>query len=275
MTALAELVAGTGIAPAALAAALAASVLCGAVGTLVVLRRMVALGGGVAHAAFGGIGAALRLGFDPRLGAAAVAVVVAAVLSPLRRDRVERHDALIGVLWAVGMAAGMILIAGASGGEVDVEGALFGDVAAVRASDVAVLAALDLAVLAMFAWRGREIVAVAFDLDHARLRGIPAGLWSFVLNLLVALSVVALLALVGVVLAIALLAIPPLAALRLCRGLRTAMVAAGAIALATTVAGLAIAARWDLPAGPAAVLVAASALGLVHLVPRRSVRPAA
>jgi zinc transport system permease protein len=272
MMAPADLLAATGIAPAAVAAAVAASVLCGAVGTLVVLRRLVALGGGVAHAAFGGIGAAVRLGFDPRLGAAAVAVLVAAVLSPLRRDRLERHDALIGVLWAMGMAAGMILLAGASGGEVDVEGALFGDVATVRMADVAALAVLDLAVLALLAWRGREIVAVAFDLDHARLRGIPAGLWSFVLNLLVALSVVALLALVGVVLAIALLAIPPLAALRLCRGLRSAMVTAAGIALVTTLGGLALAARWDLPAGPAAVLVGAAILGLAHLVPRRPVR---
>jgi len=272
MTTVADLLAPTGIAPEAFAAAVAASVLCGAVGTLVVLRRLVALGGGVAHAAFGGIGAAVRLGFDPRLGAAAVAVVVAAVLAPLRRDRLERHDALIGVLWALGMAAGMILLAGASGGEVDVEGALFGDVAAVRRADVAVLVALDLAVLALFAWRGREIVAVAFDLDHARLRGIPAGLWSFVLNLLVALAVVALLALVGVVLAIALLAIPPLAALRLCRGLRAAMTVAAGIALVTTLGGLALAARWELPAGPVAVLVGAAILGLAHLVPRRAVR---
>lgn len=103
-----------GVPPAALAAALLASLLCGFVGTVVVLRRLVALGGGIAHAAFGGVGLALLLGFDPRLGAAGVAALAAAALAPLRSERLARLDAAIGVLWAVGMATGMLLLAGAS-----------------------------------------------------------------------------------------------------------------------------------------------------------------
>ncbi len=268
-----ELAAALGIAPDALWAALAASLLCGLVGTLVVLRRLVALGGGVAHAAFGGIGAALRLGVEPRLGAAAVAVLTAAVLAPLRRDRLERNDAAIGVLWAVGMAAGMLLVAGAdvgSAGAVDLEGVLFGDISAVRPVDLQAIWVLDAVAIGVFALAGRRLVATAFDPDQAELQGVRTGLYGFTLLLLVALSVVALLSLVGVVLAVALLAIPPLIALRLCRGLWTAMAAAALAALLVSVAGLALAARFELPAGPAIVLVAAAVLGLVQLAPRRS-----
>lgn len=269
-----ELALWLGIDPAALGAALGASVLCGLVGTLVVLRRLVALGGGVAHAAFGGIGVALRLGVEPRLGATAVAVLTAAVLAPLRRDRLERNDAAIGVLWAVGMAVGMLLVAGSSGGEVDIEGVLFGDIAAVRAADLVALWALVGLVAVLFALFGRELVATAFDAEHAELQGVRTGLFSFVLLLLVALSVVALLALVGVVLAVALLAIPPLVALRIWRGLAAAMAGAGVTALVVSVGGLVLAARAGLPAGPAIVLVGAAALGLAQFVPRRPQRAA-
>ena len=124
--------AALGVPPAALAAALLASLLCGFVGTVVVLRRLVALGGGIAHAAFGGVGLALLLGFDPRLGAAGVAALAAAALSPLRSERLARLDAAIGVLWAVGMATGMLLLSGAAHSDLDVESILFGDLMKVR-----------------------------------------------------------------------------------------------------------------------------------------------
>ena len=263
-----------GTSPDALAAAVLASVLCAWVGTFVVLRRLVALGGGIAHAAFGGIGLALAAGFDPRLGAAGVAVTAAAALAPVRRERLERQDAAIGVLWAVGMAVGMLLLARGPVADADVEGILFGDIERVRGADLVALAALDVVVLLLFAAAGRALVATAFDPEHARLRGLPVGALSFVLLLMVALAVVALLSLVGVVLGIALLAIPPLAALRLWRGLGAAIAGAGAIALAVSVGGLAVAARVGLPAGPTIVLLGAAVLGLAHLVPRRPRRPA-
>ena len=248
-----------------------ASVLSGLVGTVVVLRRLVSLGGGIAHAAFGGVGLALVAGLDPRLGGAAVAVAAAAALAPLGRERLLRQDAVIGVLWAIGMAVGMLLVSGA-GGDHEVEELLFGDLARVRGEDLWILAAIDLAVLAAFALFGRELAATAFDEEHARLRGLPVGWVSFGLLLAVALAVVALLSLVGVVLAIAMLAIPPLVAIRLFRSL-PAIVAAGAlVAFAMSAAGLAAAARLALPAGSAIILAGGLLLGLVQLAPRRAVR---
>jgi zinc transport system permease protein len=199
-------------------------------------------------------------------------VAAAAALAPVRRERLELQDAAIGVLWAVGMAVGVLLLARGPVADADVESILFGDIASVRAADLSALAVLDLAVLAAFALAGRALVATAFDAEHARLRGLPVGALSFGLLLMVALSVVALLALVGVALGIALLAIPPLAALRLWRGLGAAIAGAGAIALATSVGGLALAARAGLPAGPTIVLLGAAVLGFAHLAPRRALR---
>lgn len=265
--------AALGVTPAALAAAMLASLLCGFVGTVVVLRRLVALGGGIAHAAFGGVGLAMLLGFDPRLGAGAVAVFAAAALSPLRRERLAHQDAAIGVLWAVGMAVGMLLLSGTAHGDMDVEAILFGDLAQVRSQDLAALAALVFAMIGGLLLFGRELVATAFDDEHAELQGLPVGALSFVLLLIVALSVVALLTLVGIVLAIALLAIPPLVALRLFRSLPAIVAGGCAVGLLITVGGLALAARLATPAGPTIILLGGLVLGLVYLVPLRTLHP--
>ena len=272
-TLFASAAAALGVTPAALAAAMLASLLCGFVGTVVVLRRLVALGGGIAHAAFGGVGLAMLLGFDPRLGAGAVAVFAAAALSPLRRERLAHQDAAIGVLWAVGMAVGMLLLSGTAHGDMDVEAILFGDLAQVRSQDLAALAALVFAMIGGLLLFGRELVATAFDDEHAELQGLPVGALSFVLLQIVALSVVALLTLVGIVLAIALLAIPPLVALRLFRSLPAIVAGGCAVGLLITVGGLALAARLATPAGPTIILLGGLVLGLVHLVPHRTLHP--
>lgn len=261
-----------GVSPEALGAALLASLLCGFVGTVVVLRRLVALGGGIAHAAFGGVGMALLLGFDPRLGAAGVAALAAALLAPLRTDRLVRLDAAIGVLWAVGMAVGMLLLSGASHGDLDVEAILFGDLAEVRPTDLALLGGFVLLVIGMLVLFGREFVATAFDDEHARLQGLPVGVLSFLLLLGVALAVVALLSLVGVVLAIALLAIPPLVALRLFRSLPAIVAGGCTVGFITTVGGLAVAARTASPPGPTIILLGGALLAGAYLLPRRRLR---
>lgn len=248
-----------------------ASILSGLVGTIVVLRRLVSLGGGIAHAAFGGVGLALAAGLDPRLGAAAVAVGAAAVLAPLGKERIARQDAVIGVLWAVGMAAGMLLVSGASGDQ-EIEALLFGDLESVRESDLVLLGGWVLLVAAAIALFRRGLAATAFDDEHARLRGLPVGGLSFALLLVVALSVVALLSLVGIVLAIALLAIPPLIALRLFRSLPAIVLGSIAIAFLFSLAGLALGHRFHLPAGPAIILVGGLLLLLVQLAPRKKLR---
>ena len=243
-----------------------ASVLSGLVGTVVVLRRLVALGGGIAHAAFGGVGLALYAGFDPRIGAAAVAVGAAAVLAPLGKEKIARQDAFIGVLWAVGMAIGMLLVSGA-GGDHSVEELLFGDLGSTGRGDLLVLASLVAVVVLTMLLLRRELAATAFDDEHARLRGLPVGWLSFALLLQVALSLVALLSLVGIVLAIALLAIPPLVALRLFRSLPTIVGGGMGIAFVLSVGGVAIARQTDLPAGPAIILLGGALLALSRFVP--------
>ncbi|MBP1642711.1 MAG: hypothetical protein H6Q03_1380 [Acidobacteria bacterium] len=256
----------------ALVAALLASVLCGVVGTLVVLKRLVSIAGGVAHAAFGGLGVAYWAGADPRLGALAVAALSAVGLGFLDRERVRRLDAAIGVLWAVGMAVGLVFLHWTPGYAPDLLAYLFGNILLLTPSDLALAAAAVAAVLVLLAWRGRELVAVAFDEEAARLQGLPTRAYGILLLMLAAVSVVVLLQLVGIVLAVALLTLPPLIALRLARSIAGVVVAATAVCLALTVGGLLLSFALDLPSGPVMVLSGAVALAAAQLVPRRSTR---
>jgi zinc transport system permease protein len=253
----------------AVVAAALASVLCGVVGTLVVLKRMVSISGGVAHAAFGGLGAAYHYGVDPRLGAAAVALLAAAGLGTLDGERARRQDAAIGVMWALGMAIGLVFLHLTPGYAPNLMAFLFGDILTVRRSDLLIAGVATAAVLALFGWLRDDLVAVAFDEENARLQGLPVRLFGTLLLALVGLSVVVLLQLVGIVLAVALLTIPPLAALRLARSLAGVVVVAIAIGLFATEGGLALSYALDLPAGPVMVLLGAALLGVTRLLPVR------
>lgn len=259
----------------ALMAGVLASVLCGVVGTFVVLKRMVAISGGVAHAAFGGLGAAYWAGLDPRLGAVAVAAASAVGLGIVDGRRARGQDAAIGVLWAVGMAVGLVFVHLTPGYAPNLLGFLFGNILMVSPTDLWIAAGADVAVLLLFTLFGKEMVAVAFDEECARLQGVPVRLFSILLLLLVALSVVVLLQLVGIVLVIALLTIPPLVAQRLARSLAATVATSIAVGLVLTVGGLLLSYRLDLPSGPTMVLLGAVALGLVQLRRPRAVRPAA
>ncbi len=259
----------------ALIAGMLASVLCGVVGTFVVLKRMVSISGGVAHAAFGGLGAAYWAGLDPRLGAVAVAAASAVGLGILDGRRARGQDAAIGVLWAVGMAVGLVFLHLTPGYAPNLLGFLFGNILMVSTADLWIAAGADAAVLLLFALYGKEMVAVAFDEECARLQGVPVRLFSILLLLLVALSVVVLLQLVGIVLVIALLTIPPLVAQRLARSLAATVATSIGVGLMLTVGGLLISYRLDLPSGPTMVLLGAVALGLVQLRRPGAVRPAA
>ena len=241
----------------ALAASILASVLCGVVGTFVVVKRLVFISGGISHAAFGGLGICLFLGIDPRLGAAAVAVGSALVLSRVEESRSGSRDATIGLLWAVGMAVGVVFLARAPGYAPNLMSYLFGNVLAVSPGDVGLTLALAASVLLLLAAFSKELVAVAFDEPFAQVQGVRVGAFRTLLLVMVALSVVFLIQLVGIILVIALLTIPPLAALRLARSFPGVILTSMAVGLVMTVGGLALSYAWDVPSGATMVLLGA------------------
>ena len=252
----------------ALYAGLLASVLCGVVGTFVVVKRLVFLGGGISHAAFGGLGICYHYGVEPRLGAAAVAVVSALALG-VGRDaggggaRSRSADSVIGVLWAVGMALGIVFINSTPGYAPNLMTYLFGNILTVRRSDVLLTLGLVAVVLVLLALYFKELVAVAFDEEFAAVQGVPVDAVRILLLVVTALAVVFLIQLVGIILVMALLTIPPMVSLMLVRSFGAVMLLSTVLGAVMTVGGLVLSYLVDVPSGPAIVLLGAVMLGVV------------
>lgn len=198
-----------------LVGSLLACIACGAVGPLVVSRRIVFLAGAIAHIALGGIGAAIylrhHLGWEwlqPLHGATIAALAAAVVLALVHHHVQTQLDSLIGALWSVGMAAGIVLIKLTPGYHVEVMSYLFGNLSVIGWDDVALLAALDAVIVGLLLIGYKRIVAVGLDPEQAQLQGVSVLATNLLLLVLVALTVVALTRIVGLILVIALLALP-------------------------------------------------------------------
>jgi zinc transport system permease protein len=247
----------------AVAAGVLASLLCGVIGTFVVVKRLAFTSGGISHAAFGGMGLAHFLGFAPLAGAVGAAVACSLALGLLGSERFRSHDAMIGVLWSAGMALGIVFIRLTPGYAPDLMSYLFGDILTVTSRDLAIAAALNLCVLAVVALLFKDLVAVAFDEPFAAVQGLPVRSLFTGLLVLTALSIVVLIQVVGIILVMALLTIPPLLALRIAKSFVGLMAWSVVASLALTLCGLALSYRYDLPSGPAIILLGAAVLAAV------------
>mgnify|MGYP001590829426 CR=1 FL=1 len=253
----------------ALAAGLVSAVGCGVVGSLVVVRRITFLAGGIAHAVLGGMGVALWLGQDPITGAAVSAVLAALLIGWIGLKARQREDMLIGSVWAIGMAIGIVAIAHTPGYSTDLMTYLLGNLLMVTREQVWAMAVLDLLMLGVLAALYRPLVATVFDEEFARVRGLPTTALYLGLLVVVALAVVVLVQAVGLVLVMALLTLPAATALLWAASVGRLMLGATAVAALVIVSGLGVAFETDSPAGATIVLCAAAlylaALGLKWL----------
>jgi len=242
----------------AFAAGLLVSIAAGFIGTFIVVNRMVFLAGGIAHSAYGGIGLSIYFGFSMLLGASLFAVASALLMAWLTYGSKRRPDTIIGVIWALGMAIGIIFIDLTPGYNVDLMSYLFGSILAVPYEDLYFMAALDAVIIFLTLLFYKPFLALSYDPEFARLRGIPVRFFYFLLLCLAALTVVIAIRVVGLIMVIALLTIPTYIAEHLSRSLLGMMLNATLLAALFTVGGLLLAYFYDITSG-AAIIVTASA----------------
>jgi len=258
----------------ALVAGVLASIGCGLVGPYVVVKRIGYLAGGIAHAVLGAVGLAVFVGADPLLGALIGSIAVALIVGMVSLRLHGQEDMVIAALWAGGMAAGIVLMAEVPGYQVSLKTYLFGNILLVTPFDLWLMAGLDLVLAGLVGIFYRQFLAVCFDEEFARLRGIRVTAFYLLLLCLVALTIVLLIQVVGLILVIALLSLPAAAASLWTRSLVAMMAVATGIGLVATTGGLALSYEPDLPAGSVIVLVtvllyaAAMALRRWHDRPR-------
>lgn len=241
-----------------LVAVLLASIAAGIVGTLAVSHRMVSLGGGLAHAAYGGVGLAFLLGWAPLPVALVFTLAVALLMAYLIEHSPERSDTLIGVVWAMGMAFGILCIDLSRNYAGDLMSVLFGSLLAIPRQDLVALALLD-AVLALAVWRfRRELLALAVDPEFAEVAGFPVRAFRIGLLSVLSLAVVLLMRVTGLVLLVAFLSIPGALAVRWSRSMGRATWTAIGLSLVFGLAGLALSWTFDLSTGACIIAVAGS-----------------
>lgn len=192
----------------ALIGSLLASILCGIIGTYIVTRRLVFISGGLTHASFGGIGLGVYLGFPPILSATIFTVLSAFGVQWLKGRHDMREDSAIAIFWTLGMSIGIICSYLSPAFIPDLSSYLFGNILTINTSDIVWLLALTMVTVAVFAFFLRPIMYVAFDKQFARSQGIAVNLVDYLMMALIALSIVACLRMVGIVLVLSLLTIP-------------------------------------------------------------------
>ncbi|QDU72442.1 metal ABC transporter permease [Mucisphaera calidilacus] len=265
-----------------LLAGVLASVATGVIGPFVITRRIVFLSGAIAHMALAGIGGVIFLRhlfpealvwLSPLHGAVVVALGAAVLLGVVHERVAERMDTLIGAMWAVGMALGLMLIKFTPGYHTELMSYLFGNIVYVTWSDVGLIAVLDGVILLVTALYYKQILAVCVDAQQAELRGVPVLRTQIILLCLVALTVITLIQIVGLILVLALLTLPAATAAHRLHRLSAIIPAATVIGLVvTTVPRVAV---YDLTVNGAsispepAIVLSAAGLYLLSVVLRR------
>jgi len=243
----------------ALAAGILASITCGIIGTLVVVNRIVFLAGGVAHAAYGGIGLAFYFRWPYMAGTLGFSLVSAMIMAGVTLKNKERSDTIIGVIWALGMALGIILLDLTPGYNTDLMSYLFGSILTVPWSDIRLMAIMCAVIILVTGFFYNDFLAISYDAEYARLRGIPVGIFHFLLLGLISVSVVMVIRVVGLIMVIAMLTIPPYIAEKYSGSLLTMMLLSSLLSCVFTVSGLWISYTWNLTAGACIILTGGAA----------------
>jgi zinc transport system permease protein len=186
-----------------------ASITAGLAGTYVVSKRMVFLSGGITHASFGGIGIGYFMGINPVIGAAVFGILSALGVEYLSVKQKIREDSAIGILWAFGMAIGIIFIYMTPGYTPNLMSYLFGSILTVTNADIIALGTMSLVLIVYFGIFYRTILYISFDEVYARTYSSYVDIFKYLTTSLIALTIVLNIRMAGVILVISLLTIPP------------------------------------------------------------------
>jgi len=238
------------------------SIICGIIGTLIVVNRLVFLAGGIAHSAYGGIGLAFFFGWPYMVGAIGFSFVVAMIMARVSLRAKERADTIVGVLWAMGMASGILLLDMTPGYNVDLMSYLFGSILSVPRSDLVAMVAIGGIIVLLVSYFFKDILAMSYDEEFAQIRGIPVKSLYYMLIGMVAITVVMVVQVVGLILVIALLTIPPSISEKYTKSLLKMMCCSCLLGMAFTTGGLWLSYAFDMTSGAAIIFLA----GMVYFL---------
>lgn len=240
-------------------ASILASIVCGIVGTYVVVKRIVFISGGISHTAYGGIGLGYFLGFNPLFGAIGFSILTAGFLSVMRKKKSQHEDTIIGIMWAFGMAVGILFVNLTPGYSSNLMSYLFGNILTVPKSEIYMMLILDFVIVLLVAVFFKEFQAITFDEEYSRTLGLPVDKLYLLLLIIIALTTVLLIKLVGIILVVALLSIPSAISIKFVKSLKQMMIMSVLLGLVFTLSGLFLSYYLNLSSG--AVIIMTSSAG--------------
>ncbi len=246
----------------AIMAGLLAAIACGIVGVYVVVKRIVFISGGIAHASFGGIGLGYFLGINPIIGALVFSLASGLAIHGITRKSRLPADTAIGILWAIGMALGIIFINLTPGYAPDLMSYLFGNILTVPMSDILLMLALDVVIIGIVIALFKEYLILSFDEEYATAVGMPVEKLYLLLLAMIALTVVVLIRVVGMILVIALLTFPAAMAQLLTFNMKKMMLLSVIFGFCFTLGGLWLSYVLKLPSGATIILLSGLVLAL-------------
>jgi zinc transport system permease protein len=256
----------------ALLASLLASITCGIIGTYIVSRRIVFISGGITHASFGGIGMGYYLGFDPIFGAVLFGIFSALGIEFFTRKADLREDSAIAMLWALGMALGIIFIFLTPGYAPNLMSYLFGNILTVSYTDLIFLTLLTIGIAAFFILFYRMILFISFDEEYALTNNTPVRLFNMILICLVALTIVLNIRVVGIILVMSLLTIPQAISNLFTRYFHKMIFLSIHFGFVGSLSGLIFSYIYDIPSGAAIIfaLVLMYGIAKIYFVTRKA-----
>lgn len=249
----------------ALIAGLLISILCAIMSFFVVMKRLSFIGVGISHAAFGGVALAALIGINILWGALGFALSMAALIAYLRHKEKLHEDTLIGILFSLAMALGIVFVGLSKNYNADLFGYLFGSILSVTRSDLWIIGMLSMAVIGIVFLFFKEFLFLSFDEEMARIHGIPVNFLYFLLLELIALTVVVSIKIVGIILVSALLVIPAATARLLTQKYYIMVGISIALGVLSVILGLIFSTILDVASGAAIVIVASGFFGLCQL----------
>lgn len=239
----------------AFVASILSGITCGIVGCYVVARRKVFLSSGITHASFGGLGIALYAGLNPILGALLFAIISSVGIEYASRRGGVREDSAVGIIWSVGMAIGALFMSLRPGYATDLTSYLFGNILLVDNRDIVWLTLLTLfVVIGAIIWL-RRIMFIAFDEDFARSQAVAVTAVSYLMAIIIAITIVLSIKVMGIILLLSLTTIPVVIANSLTKEYRKIAILSATIAVVGNIAGFLLSYHYDIPTGSCIIFI--------------------
>lgn len=248
----------------ALVTSVVVGIICGVIGSFIVLRGMALMGDAISHAVLPGVAISYILGINYFYGAVVVGILTAFGIGAISQNSRIKNDAAIGIVFSTAFAIGIILITTAQSAT-DLTQILFGNVLHVRSSDMWITMIVGAIVLIVVAVFYKELLVSSFDETMAEVYGLKTRFIHYGIMVLLTLVTVASLQTVGVILVVSMLITPASTAYLLTNRLSTMILLASIFGALSAIIGMYLSYVYNLPSGPV-IAIATTAIFLIALV---------